>query len=50
MNGIITSEQKTYSITRQLSPTMIQAIVFRSGWQMICYLSNINAEAQKKLI
>jgi len=47
MGNLITSERKTYFIKTKISPTCIQSIVFLTGWQMICFLSNINAEAQK---
>jgi len=49
-NLIITSEKKTYIIETcviRKGKTFITDVFFRSGWQMISYLSGINAEAQK---
>jgi len=46
-NLMITSEKKRYYIRISSTKNSITGVVFYSGWQMISYLSGINAEAQK---
>lgn len=45
MTYLIT-EKRGYNIQRIISARMIQVVHFRAGWELIGFLSNINAEAQ----
>lgn len=44
---IITPDKREYSLKFTTCTGLVCEVHFLSGWQMICYLSNINAEAQK---
>jgi hypothetical protein len=47
MGNLITSQRKFYTLGFKTNKGLVYEVHFLSGWQMICYLSNINAEAQK---
>lgn len=44
--GIITSETKFFALKVVDTPNRVMWVHFATGWRLIQYLSNINAEAQ----
>lgn len=47
MKGMITAERKCYNLKVVNTRKQVIWVHFCAGWTMICFLSNINAEAQK---